>query len=82
MYTARKQQCPNRAPKGLALTTREGVLTASLGTNVTFLVHLDEVGTEPRWLPLEHFRQEMDASHRRGIMNDMDFCFNASRHTG
>ena len=44
MYTARKQQCPNRPPKGLALTTKDDKLTAHLGTNVSFLVHLDEVG--------------------------------------
>lgn len=44
MYTARKQQCPNRPPKGLALTTRDGKLTANLGNNVTFLVQLEEVG--------------------------------------
>lgn len=43
MYTARKQQCPNRPPKGLLLTTKNGKLTATLGNNVTFLVHLDEV---------------------------------------
>ena len=43
MYTARKQQCPNRPPKGLLLTTKDGKLTANLGSNVTFLVHLDEV---------------------------------------
>uniref|UniRef100_A0A665W0T3 PKD domain-containing protein n=1 Tax=Echeneis naucrates TaxID=173247 RepID=A0A665W0T3_ECHNA len=42
MYTARKQQCPNRPPKGLLLTTKDGKLTANLGSNVTFLVHLDE----------------------------------------
>ncbi|XP_064807391.1 VPS10 domain-containing receptor SorCS1-like [Oncorhynchus masou masou] len=42
MYTPRKQMCPNRAPKGLSLSTREGKLTADLHTNVTFLVHLDE----------------------------------------
>uniref|UniRef100_A0A3P8SY57 PKD domain-containing protein n=1 Tax=Amphiprion percula TaxID=161767 RepID=A0A3P8SY57_AMPPE len=42
MYTARKQQCPNRPPKGLLLTTKDGKLTANLGNNVTFLVHLDE----------------------------------------
>ncbi|CAB1344628.1 unnamed protein product, partial [Coregonus sp. 'balchen'] len=42
MYTPRKQMCPNRTPKGLSLSTREGKLTADLGTNVTFLVHLDE----------------------------------------
>ena len=45
MYTARKQQCPNRPPKGLLLTTKDGKLTANLGSNVTFLVHLDEVRT-------------------------------------
>uniref|UniRef100_A0A8C8K315 VPS10 domain-containing protein n=1 Tax=Oncorhynchus tshawytscha TaxID=74940 RepID=A0A8C8K315_ONCTS len=46
MYTPRKQMCPNRAPKGLSLSTREGKLTADLLTNVTFLVHLDEVGLD------------------------------------
>lgn len=47
MYTARKQQCPNRPPKGLLLSTKNGKLTANLGSNVTFLVHLDEVRTRP-----------------------------------
>lgn len=47
MYTARKQQCPNRPPKGLLLTTKDGKLTANLGSNVTFLVHLDEVRRQP-----------------------------------
>uniref|UniRef100_A0A3Q2PKW1 Sortilin related VPS10 domain containing receptor 3 n=1 Tax=Fundulus heteroclitus TaxID=8078 RepID=A0A3Q2PKW1_FUNHE len=42
MYTARKQQCPNRSPKGLTLTTKDGKLTANMGSNVTFVVHLDE----------------------------------------
>uniref|UniRef100_A0A8D3DBS1 PKD domain-containing protein n=1 Tax=Scophthalmus maximus TaxID=52904 RepID=A0A8D3DBS1_SCOMX len=42
MYTARKQQCPNRPPKGLLVTTKNGKLTANLGSNITFLVHLDE----------------------------------------
>ncbi|KAF3687128.1 VPS10 domain-containing receptor SorCS1 [Channa argus] len=41
-YTARKQQCPLQAPKGLHLVTSEGTLTATLGTNVTFLVFLEE----------------------------------------
>lgn len=50
MYTARKQQCPNRSPKGLLLTTKDGKLTANLGSNVTFLVHLDEVRLQPPWL--------------------------------
>lgn len=47
MYTARKQQCPNRPPKGLLLATKDGKLTANLGSNVTFLVHLDEVRVRP-----------------------------------
>ncbi|KAF6714347.1 VPS10 domain-containing receptor SorCS3, partial [Oryzias melastigma] len=42
IYTARKQQCPNRPPKGLVLTTKDGKLTANRGSNVTFLVHFDE----------------------------------------
>ncbi|XP_032419731.1 VPS10 domain-containing receptor SorCS3 [Xiphophorus hellerii] len=42
MYTARKQQCPNRPPKGLSLATKDGKVTANMGSNVTFVVHLDE----------------------------------------
>ncbi|XP_066549190.1 VPS10 domain-containing receptor SorCS1 isoform X2 [Amia ocellicauda] len=42
LYTARKQQCPNRPPRGLHLVTNEGKLTATLGANVTFLVFLEE----------------------------------------
>lgn len=42
-YTARRQQCPIQAPRGLHLVTSEGTLTATLGTNVTFLVFLEEV---------------------------------------
>ncbi|XP_051561251.1 VPS10 domain-containing receptor SorCS3-like [Myxocyprinus asiaticus] len=42
MYTARKQQCPNRPPRGLVLTTHDEKLTANLGSNVTFLVRLEE----------------------------------------
>uniref|UniRef100_A0A4W5NTI4 PKD domain-containing protein n=1 Tax=Hucho hucho TaxID=62062 RepID=A0A4W5NTI4_9TELE len=41
-YTARRQHCPTQAPKGLHLVTSEGKLTATLGTNVTFLVFLEE----------------------------------------
>ena len=44
MYTPRRQQCPSRAPRGLSLTTKDDKLTAHLGTNVSFKVHLDEVG--------------------------------------
>ncbi|CAL8333665.1 unnamed protein product [Lota lota] len=42
MYTARRQQCPSRPPRGLSLTTKDDKLTAHLGTNVSFQVHLDE----------------------------------------
>uniref|UniRef100_A0A673NH13 VPS10 domain-containing receptor SorCS3-like n=1 Tax=Sinocyclocheilus rhinocerous TaxID=307959 RepID=A0A673NH13_9TELE len=42
MYTARKQQCLNRPPRGLVLTTHDDKLTANMGSNVTFLVRLEE----------------------------------------
>lgn len=42
-YTARRQQCPVQAPRGLHLVTSEGTLTATLAANVTFLVFLEEV---------------------------------------
>uniref|UniRef100_A0AAR2KB70 PKD domain-containing protein n=1 Tax=Pygocentrus nattereri TaxID=42514 RepID=A0AAR2KB70_PYGNA len=42
MYTARKQQCPNRPPRGLHLATQDNKLTANLGSNVTFVVQLEE----------------------------------------
>ncbi|XP_048104453.1 VPS10 domain-containing receptor SorCS3 isoform X1 [Alosa alosa] len=43
MYTARRQQCPNRPPRGLQLSTgEEEKLTAPLASNVTFLVQLEE----------------------------------------
>ncbi|XP_078478391.1 LOW QUALITY PROTEIN: VPS10 domain-containing receptor SorCS3-like, partial [Lampetra planeri] len=41
-YTARRQQCPIQAPRGLHLVTSEGTLTATLAPNVTFLVFLEE----------------------------------------
>uniref|UniRef100_A0A672HB14 VPS10 domain-containing receptor SorCS2 n=1 Tax=Salarias fasciatus TaxID=181472 RepID=A0A672HB14_SALFA len=41
-YTARRQQCPVQAPRGLHLVTSEGALTATLNANVTFLVFLEE----------------------------------------
>ncbi|CAL8331020.1 unnamed protein product [Merluccius merluccius] len=41
-YTSRKQHCPVQAPRGLHLVTGEGTLTATLATNVTFLVFLEE----------------------------------------
>uniref|UniRef100_A0A8C2K2D6 VPS10 domain-containing receptor SorCS2 n=1 Tax=Cyprinus carpio TaxID=7962 RepID=A0A8C2K2D6_CYPCA len=41
-YTARRQLCPSQAPRGLHLVTSEGKLTATLASNVTFLVFLEE----------------------------------------
>ncbi|XP_016336035.1 VPS10 domain-containing receptor SorCS1 [Sinocyclocheilus anshuiensis] len=41
-YTARRQLCPSQAPRGLHLVTNEGKLTATLASNVTFLVFLEE----------------------------------------
>lgn len=52
IYTAIKQQCPIRPPKGLLVTTKDGKLTANLGSNVTFLVHLDEVRQNVSVTPL------------------------------
>ncbi|KAM9559064.1 VPS10 domain-containing receptor SorCS3-like isoform 3-T3 [Salvelinus alpinus] len=42
VYSPRKQRCSPRPPRGLRLTTSHGDLTANLGSNVTFLVHLDD----------------------------------------
>lgn len=61
-YTARRQHCPTQAPKGLHLVTSEGKLTATLGTNVTFLVFLEEVSVffpkeqYSNWLPVHSDR--------------------------
>uniref|UniRef100_A0A9J8ALA2 Sortilin related VPS10 domain containing receptor 1 n=1 Tax=Cyprinus carpio carpio TaxID=630221 RepID=A0A9J8ALA2_CYPCA len=41
-FTARRQPCPSRAPRGLHLVTSEGKLTATTASNVTFLVFLEE----------------------------------------
>lgn len=47
VYSPRKQPCHPRPPRGLRLATSQGELTAPVGSNVTFLVHL-EVGDSPR----------------------------------
>lgn len=44
-FSPRRQRCPSRAPRGLQLLTSEGMLVATLGRNVTFLVFLEEVLT-------------------------------------
>ncbi|KAM3912701.1 VPS10 domain-containing receptor SorCS1 isoform 1-T1 [Leptodactylus fuscus] len=41
-YTAKPQQCPGKAPRGLRVTTLDGKLTAEQGHNVTFLLQLEE----------------------------------------
>uniref|UniRef100_A0A8C1UF46 PKD domain-containing protein n=1 Tax=Cyprinus carpio TaxID=7962 RepID=A0A8C1UF46_CYPCA len=43
LYTARKQQCPYRPPRGLVLSTGDNKFTANMGSNVTFLVRLEEL---------------------------------------
>lgn len=44
-YTAKPQQCPGKPPQGLRILTADGRLTAQQGHNVTFLLHLEEVGS-------------------------------------
>uniref|UniRef100_A0A8D0BPK6 Sortilin related VPS10 domain containing receptor 1 n=1 Tax=Salvator merianae TaxID=96440 RepID=A0A8D0BPK6_SALMN len=41
-YTAKPQQCPGKAPRGLRVVTSDGTLTAEQGHNVTFMVQLEE----------------------------------------
>lgn len=42
-YTAKPQQCPGKAPRGLRVVTSDGTLTSEQGHNVTFMVQLEEV---------------------------------------
>ncbi|XP_048104276.1 LOW QUALITY PROTEIN: VPS10 domain-containing receptor SorCS1 [Alosa alosa] len=42
LYTARRQPCPRKSPRGLHLVTSDGSLTATVNSNVTFLVFLEE----------------------------------------
>uniref|UniRef100_A0A803TVS3 Sortilin related VPS10 domain containing receptor 1 n=1 Tax=Anolis carolinensis TaxID=28377 RepID=A0A803TVS3_ANOCA len=41
-YTAKPQQCPGKAPRGLRVVTSDGTLTSEQGHNVTFLMQLEE----------------------------------------
>ncbi|XP_038267188.2 VPS10 domain-containing receptor SorCS1 isoform X2 [Dermochelys coriacea] len=41
-YTAKPQQCPGKAPRGLRIITSDGKLTAEQGHNVTLMVQLEE----------------------------------------
>uniref|UniRef100_UPI003AB00726 VPS10 domain-containing receptor SorCS3-like n=1 Tax=Centroberyx gerrardi TaxID=166262 RepID=UPI003AB00726 len=42
VYSPRRQACRPRPPRGLRLSTGQGELTANVGSNVTFLVYLDD----------------------------------------
>ncbi|KAL2102375.1 hypothetical protein ACEWY4_001543 [Coilia grayii] len=42
LYTARRQPCPRQAPRGLHLVTSDATLTATVNSNVTFMVFLEE----------------------------------------
>ncbi|XP_062319687.1 VPS10 domain-containing receptor SorCS1-like [Osmerus eperlanus] len=41
-YSPRRQRCPSQAPRGLQLVTSDGTFTATMGTNITFLVLLEQ----------------------------------------
>nr|XP_033799116.1 VPS10 domain-containing receptor SorCS1-like [Geotrypetes seraphini] len=41
-YTAKRQQCPGKAPRGLRIITSDGKLIAEQGHNVTFVLQLEE----------------------------------------
>uniref|UniRef100_A0A3Q3MYC9 Sortilin related VPS10 domain containing receptor 3b n=1 Tax=Mastacembelus armatus TaxID=205130 RepID=A0A3Q3MYC9_9TELE len=42
VYSPRRQPCRPRPPRGLQLSTSQGELSATVGSNVTFLVHLED----------------------------------------
>nr|XP_020486526.1 VPS10 domain-containing receptor SorCS3-like [Labrus bergylta] len=42
VYSPRRQACRPRPPRGLRLSTSVGELSASVGSNVTFMVYLDD----------------------------------------
>lgn len=43
VYSPRRQACRPRAPQGLRVTTTQGELSTPVGSNVSFLVYLDNV---------------------------------------
>ncbi|XP_058045097.1 VPS10 domain-containing receptor SorCS1 [Ahaetulla prasina] len=53
-YTAKPQQCPGKAPRGLRVVTSDGTLTSEQGHNVTFMVQLEELISSSFLGPLEH----------------------------
>lgn len=46
MFSPRRQACRPRPPRGLRLITGHGELSATIGSNVTFMLYLDEVSQE------------------------------------
>uniref|UniRef100_A0A803THL9 Sortilin related VPS10 domain containing receptor 1 n=1 Tax=Anolis carolinensis TaxID=28377 RepID=A0A803THL9_ANOCA len=54
-YTAKPQQCPGKAPRGLRVVTSDGTLTSEQGHNVTFLMQLEEVCSVSRFPTETHF---------------------------
>ncbi|XP_022042555.2 VPS10 domain-containing receptor SorCS3 isoform X1 [Acanthochromis polyacanthus] len=42
IYSPRREPCRPRAPRGLRLSTSQGELSAPVGSNVTFMVYLDD----------------------------------------
>uniref|UniRef100_A0A3B5AL67 VPS10 domain-containing receptor SorCS3-like n=1 Tax=Stegastes partitus TaxID=144197 RepID=A0A3B5AL67_9TELE len=42
VYSPRRETCRPRAPRGLRLSTSQGELSAAVGSNVTFMVYLDD----------------------------------------
>eukprot|EP00064_Thunnus_orientalis_P000699 superscaffoldBa00000039_g700 len=42
VYSPRRQACRPRPPRGLRLSTSQGELSAAVGSNVTFMVYLDD----------------------------------------
>uniref|UniRef100_G1KXL7 Sortilin related VPS10 domain containing receptor 1 n=1 Tax=Anolis carolinensis TaxID=28377 RepID=G1KXL7_ANOCA len=57
-YTAKPQQCPGKAPRGLRVVTSDGTLTSEQGHNVTFLMQLEEVCSVSRF-PTEAFESDL-----------------------
>ncbi|XP_058508169.1 VPS10 domain-containing receptor SorCS3 [Solea solea] len=45
VYSPKRQVCRTRPPRGLRLTTSHGELSALVGSNVTFMVYLDDGGS-------------------------------------
>lgn len=43
MFSPRRQPCRPRPPRGLRLATSQGELRSTVGSNVTFMVYLEDV---------------------------------------